>query len=127
MAHLDATSPRTLPRIAVALCAVVAIAVLGGVTADRAAAGVDGYCYQWVNLDYTCTGEWHHLVENAATTQGAGSLCIDEYLDPSGSGYYTTATCTTGSTAQYPGSTWGYGRAWETSSPSGFINAAEVY
>jgi hypothetical protein len=111
----------------VLLAMLMVVAVLSGVAASRASAEVDGYCYQFVNYHYTCTSEWHHLVENAADTQGSGSLCIDEYLDPSGSPWYTEASCTSGGTGQYPGSTWGYGRAWETTSPSGFINAAVTF
>lgn len=127
MAYQGISSFCTLRRITVLLATLMTVAVLGGVVADRAHAGTDGYCYQWVNYNYTCTGEWHHMVENGADTSGAGSLCIDEYLDPSGSPWYTSASCTTTAIAQYPQGTWGYGRAWETHSPNGFINAAEVY
>jgi len=111
----------------VLLAMLAVVALLSSVAASRAFAGTEGYCYQWVNYHNTCNSAWHHLVENGATTQGAGSLCIDEYLDPSGSPWYTEASCTAGSTAQYPGGTWGYGRAWETTSPSGFINSAVVF
>lgn len=126
MASLSASSltPRCVTTL---LATLAAAAVFGGVAAGQAFAGTEGYCYQWVNYGYTCASNWHHLVENGATTQGAGSLCIDEYLDPSGSPWYTEASCTSGSTAQYPNGTWGYGRAWETHSPNGFINSVVVF
>jgi len=126
MAYLSVSS-LTLLRIMVLLATLVMVSAFSGVAASQALAGTEGYCYQWVNNGNTCTSGWHHLIENGATTQGAGSLCIDEYLDPSGSPWYTEQYCTTTSTAQYPGATWGYGRAWETHSPNGFINSAVVF
>ncbi len=109
-------------------CATAALTVPG--TASALVYG-HTYCNQWMVTNQTCppygSSEWHHLLENAAEAR-RGSLCIDEYLDPSGSGYYTGASCVSqGHTAaQYPGATWGYPRSWETSG-EGYIFAIEEW
>jgi len=115
------------------LTAAIAMASLASLAIPGSAMAVNGhtYCNQWAVKAQTCppygSSEWHHLLENAAEAR-SGSLCIDEYLDPSGTGSYTGATCAGAgnTTAQYPGEVWGYPRSWETAG-EGFIFAIEEW
>jgi len=114
-------------RLVLILATLFAIAVISGAGAHQALAfGVEGYCNGAKTENQTCNSAWHHILENGATTEGLGRLCIDEYLDPSGTGYYTGATCSNSSAAQWPEDKWGYGRAWEQAS-KGFILADVVW
>ena len=73
---------------------------------------------------------WEHLQENdASAAHGLVDVCVDEYLDPSGTGYYTGSTCAPfgGIPAQYPGGTYGYPRAWNDSGGTYVVYAAEYW
>jgi hypothetical protein len=109
-------------RLVLMLGALAVMAVISGAGAHAAlATNVEGYCDGVKTENQTCDSGSHHLDENGATTEGLGRVCIDEYL-----GYYTAATCSNGSTAQYPQFAYGYGRAWEQAS-RGFILADVVW
>lgn len=65
-------------------------------------------------------GTWHsgwgHIELNMGFDNRAShETCIDEYLDPNGSPWYTTASCEYyywEVASQKPGKVWGYSRVW---------------
>ncbi|HXD56181.1 MAG TPA: hypothetical protein VN618_15605 [Solirubrobacteraceae bacterium] len=114
-----------------AALAVVAIA------ATPSSAGAFGYehhyCGNTLAPGGTCppngSSTWAHLELNEADAGGEShETCIDEYLDPSGTGYYTGATCmyyAGEETKQFPGGTYGYPRAWNGGSVTHYVAATE--
>lgn len=104
------------------LAVLMGIAVLAVVAIPATAMGaVHEYCSGTIGgKGTTCppsgSSEWHHLLENDGAGTGINAeICIDEYLDPSGTGHYTGASCIASNgkyVIQYPGETWGYPRLW---------------
>jgi hypothetical protein len=77
--------------------------------------GLNGYEQNpnWDSCPPVGSSHWLHLNTNAGFGE-THRACIDEFLKPSGSGYYTGATCASAGvfTEQFPGHTWGYPRIW---------------
>ena len=72
-----------------------------------------------------------HIEANSGSDpQESHAVCIDEFLDPNGSGYYTEATCyyyaSEGNTTQYPGGVWGYPRAWNAGSITHLVHGLQT-
>jgi hypothetical protein len=86
---MGAGAGRPTRRLLPLLAMMAVITSASSLATTGAALAVNGhtYCNQWALKTQTCppygSSEWHHLLENAAESR-AGSLCIDEYLDPSG-------------------------------------------
>jgi hypothetical protein len=90
------------------------------------------YCFNSLAYRETCppvgSSQWLHLELNAAWdpyNYGSAWTCIDEYLDPSGSGYYTTKACSYKTAEQYVASVWGYPRAWNGEERTHVVKAEE--
>jgi hypothetical protein len=89
-------------------------------TPTSASANYHYYCEQSLEPGGTCppngSSKWWHLEENLGwDPYGNHEVCVDDYLDPSGSGYYTEAKCIyeVGHYAEsWPGGIWGYPRVW---------------
>lgn len=118
------------------LAVLMGIAALVAVAIPATAMGaVHEYCSGQIGNKATCppngSSQWHHLLENAGEGSGLinGEICIDEFLDPSGSGYYTGASCVKSNGTyifQYPQETWGYPRLW-TAAGSPYVSGVEVW
>jgi hypothetical protein len=119
--------------VGLALILIVATSVV--VTAPAMGFAVEHhYCDQYLEPKGTCPPNgnsiWAHLEINESEDPGEShETCIDEYLDPSGSGYYTTAKCVyyvwENPAKQFPGGTWGYPRTWNGGSVTHYIAATE--
>jgi hypothetical protein len=116
------------------LAALAGPAVVGGFAAIPSAAfATHVYCENDLAPNEGCppagTSQWAHLTGNAGYDRYAShEVCIDEFLDPSGSGYYSGSTCVYYSyetAEQFPGGVWGYPRAWNGGSVTHIVQGAE--
>jgi hypothetical protein len=116
-------------KLLVGLAPLLAVAAFA-VAPSAALANVHTYCFQSLSSGGTCppngSSKWWHLeVNEAHDPYGSHISCIDEFLDPNGSGYYRGQTCSYGWTEQYPGYTWGYPRAWNGEGTTHTVEAIE--
>ena len=92
------------------------------------------YCAQNLNPSAGCppngSSQWIHIDLNwAKDPYGNHEVCIDEFLDPEGSGFYTQAKCVyySNETARdYWNYVWGYPRAWNGGSVYHWVEAEEL-
>jgi len=87
------------------------------VAPSTAMANYHVYCDQTLVYGGTCPPEgsskWWHMEENVAhDPYGSHYTCVDDFLDPNGSGWYTTQKCSYSYPEDWPGGVWGYPRAW---------------
>ena len=100
------------------------------VAPSTAMANYHVYCDQTLVYGGTCPPEgsskWWHMEENVAhDPYGSHYTCVDDFLDPNGSGWYTTQKCSYSYPEDWPGGVWGYPRAWNGEGTSHVVEATE--
>jgi hypothetical protein len=122
----SSSSARTFntARLGIGVATAVGAAAVGMAGAPPpvalATSGVKTFCTvsQWPASTacdfYPTWGPFHHVTTLVGrSTHSVHMVCVDAYLDPAGSPYYTApARCHVGTTSFNVGSVWGYGRVW---------------
>jgi hypothetical protein len=124
---------RSLRRLVIAGVTASALASTFAVAPPVALANYHVYCNQDLAEDAACppNGEskwWHLTLNQGWDPDGPHEVCIDEYLDGSNNGHYTTQTCYYSGeepTRQYPEGEWGYPRAWNGGTVEHFVEGKE--
>ncbi len=92
------------------------------------------YCYNYLPPNGTCppygSSTWIHIELNEGNDPRENEkwTCIDEYLDPSGSPWYTSSKCVyyiNEEAKDFPGGTWGYPRSWNGGANEHYVEATE--
>jgi hypothetical protein len=116
-------------RLLTMLMPLLAVVVMAGFSAASASATDqwETYCNQELAKGGTCDGSWRHIIINVGHDYNAGwHVCIDEYLDPSGTGYYTNQNCGSEGVTDYDLEAWGYPRVWNESGTQ-WIKGEQAY
>jgi hypothetical protein len=116
-------------KLLVGLAPLLAVAAFA-VAPSTAMANVHTYCFQSLSSGAACppngSSKWWHIEENVAhDPYGSHYTCVDDYLNPNGTGYYTSQKCSYSYAEDWPGYVWGYPRAWNGEGATHTVEATE--